>query len=177
VQSIQFTGDPRPLRSPLRQIPRRRSATASDHSAKSNHLSRGTAAHPRRSSAHRLNHHSLRASRGVGSDGGPTGDWTFLDDDPPGNPSAVVVQDWVCLEWLHDGANNETKFWWDATEHPSLATTAESHGGNQDADYLMPQFESMWVGWWLYQGGPNPDHYDVWIDEVAVDSVRIGCIL
>ncbi|MFZ6184543.1 hypothetical protein [Nannocystis pusilla] len=114
---------------------------------------------------------------GVGSDGGPTGDWTRLDGDPRDNPTAVVVQDWVCLEWLHDGANNETKFWWDATEHPSLATTATSHGGDQNADYVMPQFESAWVGWWLYQGNPNPNHYDVWIDEVAIDGVRIGCIL
>ncbi|MCY1011811.1 hypothetical protein OV079_40910 [Nannocystis pusilla] len=114
---------------------------------------------------------------GVGSDGGPTGDWTNLDGDPRGAPTAVVVKDWVCLEWLHDGANDETKFWWDATEHPSLATTATSHGGNQGADYVMPQFESAWVGWWLYQGNPNPDHYDVWIDEVAIDGVRIGCIL
>lgn len=114
---------------------------------------------------------------GVGTDGGPTGDWTNLDDDPPGQAKAVVVQDWVCLEWLHDGQNDETKFWWDADEHPSLATTAKDHGGNQGADYIMPQFESMWVGWWLYQGGPNPDHYDIWIDEVAVDGARIGCIL
>lgn len=41
----------------------------------------------------------------------------------------------------------------------------------------MPQFESMWVGWWLYQGNPNPAQYDVWIDEVAIDGTRIGRIL
>ena len=113
---------------------------------------------------------------GVGTDGGPTGDWTNLDDDPTGAPMAVVVQDWVCIEWMHDGANDETRFWWDADEHLSLATTATMHGGNQGANYVMPEFESVWVGWWLYQTGPNPDHYDVWIDEVAIDAIRIGCI-
>lgn len=114
---------------------------------------------------------------GIGTDGGPTGDWTNLDDDPPGAPQAVVVQDWVCLEWMHDGGANETRFWWDADEHVSLATTATQHGGDQGADYVMPQFESVWIGWWLYQGGPSPDHYDVWIDEVAIDRERIGCVL
>jgi hypothetical protein len=114
---------------------------------------------------------------GIGTDGGPTGDWTNLDDDPPGAPMAVVVQDWVCLEWMHDGANDETRFWWDAVEHPSLATTAMTeHGGNSGVPYVMPEFETLWVGWWLYQGGPTPDHYDVWIDEVAIDAIRIGCI-
>ncbi|HWB75929.1 MAG TPA: hypothetical protein VG755_13265 [Nannocystaceae bacterium] len=114
---------------------------------------------------------------GIGTDGGPTGDWTNLDDDPPGAPMAVVVQDWVCIEWMHDGANDETRFWWDAVEHPSLATTPDvEHGGIPDAQYVMPEFESVWVGWWLYQGGPTPDHYDVWIDEVAIDAIRIGCI-
>ncbi len=113
---------------------------------------------------------------GIGSDGGPTGDWTNLDDDPAGAPLEVVVQDWVCIEWMHDGANDATSFWWDAVEHPSLATTATSHGGEQAAEYRMPEFESVWIGWWLYQGGPTPDHYDVWIDEVAIDATRVGCI-
>ena len=36
---------------------------------------------------------------------------------------------------------------------------------------------TSWVGWWLYQSGSTPDHFDVWIDEVALDSARIGCSL
>jgi hypothetical protein len=39
----------------------------------------------------------------------------------------------------------------------------------------MPDFDSMFVGWWLYQTGTVPDHFDVWIDEVAIDDERIGC--
>lgn len=114
---------------------------------------------------------------GVGTDGGATGDWTYLDDDPRGNAVTAPTQAWVCIEWLHDGQNHETRFYWDAIEHPSLATTASEHGGDQGADYLLPTFDSVWVGWWLYQGGPDPDHYDVWIDEVALDTIRIGCVL
>jgi len=109
---------------------------------------------------------------GVGTDHGVTGDWTNLDQDNGMKP--VPVQSWVCLEWMHKGDTNETKFWWDGVEHPSLATTATMHGGTSDP-YTLPDFDSMWVGWWLYQSGTNPDHFDVWLDEVAVDYTRIGC--
>lgn len=111
---------------------------------------------------------------GVGTDGGPTGDWTNLDADDGAKP--VPVQTWVCLEWMHKGDTSETKFWWDGVEHPSLATTESMHGGNDDP-YTLPDFNQMWLGWWLYQEDPVPDHYDVWIDEIAVDYARIGCDL
>src|SRR6185369_16678781 len=107
-----------------------------------------------------------------GTDGGPTGDWTNLDGDNGSQP--VPVQSWVCLEWMHKGDTSETKFWWDGVEHPSLRTTESMHGGTDDP-YTLPDFNEMWIGWWLYQEGPMPDHFDVWIDEVAVDYARIGC--
>jgi len=109
---------------------------------------------------------------GVGTDHGPTGDWTNLDEDDGAQP--VPVKSWICIEWMHKGDTNETKFWWDGVEHPSLRTTESMHGGTSDP-YTLPQFDQMWVGWWLYQAGTNPDHFDVWLDEVAVDYARIGC--
>jgi hypothetical protein len=111
---------------------------------------------------------------GVGTDHGVTGDWTNLDADPNGKPKAVPARQWVCLEWMFDGDANETKFWWDGVEHPSLATSSTNHGGSSDP-FILPQFDSMWVGWWLYQPGTDPPEFDVWIDEVAVDYARIGC--
>jgi hypothetical protein len=112
---------------------------------------------------------------GVGSDGGPTGDWTNLDRDPGGSALTTPQDEWLCIEWLHDGDADVTRFFWDAVEHPSLATSASAHGGS-DAAYVMPEFESVWVGWWLYQGNPTPSSYDIWIDEVAFDDERIGCV-
>ena len=112
---------------------------------------------------------------GIGSDRGPTGDWTWLDDDPEGMGQTVPEDEWLCIEWLHDGADDHTRFFWDAVEHPSLATTATEHGG-ADTAYAMPNFESVWIGFWLYQGGSTPDHFDLWIDEVAFDNERIGCV-
>ncbi len=116
---------------------------------------------------------------GVGSDGGPTGDWTNIDKDPTQDSAKEVPEkEWVCIEWLYDGSKNETRFYWDGVEHPSLYTyPGVPHGGNSSAQYLLPQFDEVWVGWWMYQANPTPNHYDVWIDEVAIDGERIGCSL
>jgi hypothetical protein len=113
---------------------------------------------------------------GVGSDGGPTGDWTLLDQDPR-NAAAVPEGQWLCVEWQHDGANDHTRFFWDGIEHPSLGTTADDHGGNKGARYELPQFSSVWIGFWNYdQKKPvTPNHFDVWIDEIALNGERIGC--
>jgi hypothetical protein len=111
---------------------------------------------------------------GVGSDGGPTGDWTTHDQDPDGSPVEPPEGEWVCLEWLHDGDTDDALFFVDAVEHPSLATSSDVHGGN-DVAYDLPAFESVWFGWWQYQSDPQP--FDVWIDEIAIDGERIGCKL
>jgi hypothetical protein len=114
---------------------------------------------------------------GVGTDGGATGDWTYLDQDPKNAVAPVPEQGWACVEWLHDGSADETRFFWDGVEHPSLHTTRDVHGGSKNTPYDLPQFGSVWVGFWNYdQKQPvDPDHFDVWIDEVALDTDRIGC--
>jgi hypothetical protein len=113
---------------------------------------------------------------GVGTDGGATGDWTTLDQDPQRAVAAVPERTWACVEWLHDGSADETRFFWDGVEHPSLHTTRDLHGG-KNTPFDLPEFGSVWVGFWNYdQNQPvDPDHFDVWIDEVAFDTDRIGC--
>jgi hypothetical protein len=120
---------------------------------------------------------------GVGTDHGPTGDWTNLDKDKPSGASSVrevPKNEWICLEWMVDTANELTKFWWDGTEHPSLATTRDvSRYNSNGTKYVLPDISSVWVGFENYnQGGTMlPANYDVWIDEVALDPQRIGCSL
>ena len=115
---------------------------------------------------------------GVGTDSGSdpsgTGDWTNSDDDPSKNPAPVPLQKWVCVEWMHKGDTSETRFYWDATEHPSLYTSSTQHGGNSNA-YLLPQFTDVWLGWQEYQG--SSETFELWIDEIAIDKERIGCVL
>lgn len=115
---------------------------------------------------------------GTGTDNraaGGTGDWTNADNDPNGNPKPVPSNTWACIEWEYDGANNETRFWWDGVEHPSMHTTSTIHGGNQGVPYILPEFTNVKIGWMLYQAPVNPTTFDIWIDEIAIDSQRIGC--
>ncbi len=80
---------------------------------------------------------------------------------------------------MHKGDTNETRFYWDDVEHPSLYTSATVHGTGDGqtpgAEYLLPDFNAVWVGFQVYQGGG--EDYELWIDEVAVDPARIGCVL
>jgi hypothetical protein len=108
---------------------------------------------------------------GISTNYGPTGDWSRLDEDP-GDP--VPVRTWVCVEWLHDGQNDVTDLWWNGVPRPSLHTTATEHGG-MSGEYRLPDIDSMFIGFWVFHAMPEPDHYDAWIDEVAIDSERIGC--
>lgn len=115
---------------------------------------------------------------GVGTDNRTdpmgTGDWTNSDNDPAGMPKPVPTKEWLCIEWLHDGKNNVTKFYWDATEHKSLETTETMHGGNSNP-YILPNFTNVWVGWQEYQ--TSTETFELWVDEVAFDKERIGCVL
>jgi hypothetical protein len=115
---------------------------------------------------------------GVGTDNrvqdSGTGDWTISDNDPTGDPSPVPTGQWVCLEWMHDGAANETLFYWNDVEHPSLETTATKHGGNANP-FILPQFTNVWLGWQEYQ--PTTEPFELWVDEVAIDTARVGCVL
>lgn len=117
---------------------------------------------------------------GVGTDStgsaDGTGDWTNSDKDPNGKPMAVPTGQWLCIEWLHKGDTNETRFWWDGVEHPSLHTTPTTpHGGNSGVQYLLPQFQQVWLGWQEYQA--TSEKFELWIDEIAIDKDRIGCVI
>jgi hypothetical protein len=114
---------------------------------------------------------------GVGTDNQTptgTGDWTNSDKDPANAPVAVPTKQWLCIEWLHQGSTNETRFFWDAVEHPSLYTSSSKHGGNANA-YVLPQFAALWVGWNEYQ--TTTEKFEMWVDEIALDDQRIGCVL
>jgi len=115
---------------------------------------------------------------GVGTDNRSqpigTGDWTNSDNDPNGMPRAVPTGEWECIEWLHDGQNNETRFFWDDVEHPSLHTTATMSGSTTGQPYVLPDFNSVWLGWAEYQSSSVP--FELWIDEIAIDYARVGCV-
>ncbi|HEX4339221.1 MAG TPA: hypothetical protein VH062_25110 [Polyangiaceae bacterium] len=125
-----------------------------------------------------INHFGVGTDNRTDANG--TGDWTNSDNDPKGAPKTVPLNQWLCIEWLHDGAKNETRFYWDDTEHPSLLTTSSQHGGNK-VPYILPNFRRVWFGFQEYQAingtDGNPEQYELWMDEIALDHDRIGCVL
>jgi hypothetical protein len=106
---------------------------------------------------------------GIGADGGPTGDWTDWRE------SAPTTEDrWQCFEWVWDAADNRVAVWIDGVAQPDLTVTTTRHGGNP-VDFVLPQASTVKVGWQLYQGGPTPDHFDLWLDDLALGATRVGC--
>lgn len=101
---------------------------------------------------------------------GPSSDCWFHAD-------GVVVPTarWACAEWQFDGPNNTMRFWLDGEPVDSLTMTGTGEGCvHQDASYpwLAPSFENLDLGWESYQ--PD-DARTLYIDDVILDSTRIGC--
>ena len=106
---------------------------------------------------------------GVGSDGGPTGDWTNWKRSVP-SVSGV----WLCMEFQLDAANDAIDIFIDGVAKPELSVTRTNHGGNA-VDFRFPMFDRIWFGWWLYQLNPTPNAYAVWLDDLALGTARLGC--
>ncbi|MFC6082650.1 hypothetical protein [Sphaerisporangium aureirubrum] len=106
---------------------------------------------------------------GVGADGGPTGDWTNWRESAPSRAGV-----WQCVEWRMDATDNRITVWFDGVRKPDLTVSTREHGGNQ-VDFVFPRFDTVKLGWQLYQGNPTPGSYDVWMDDIALSAQRVGC--
>jgi hypothetical protein len=49
------------------------------------------------------------------------------------------------------------------------------HGGNSTQPFILPQFTNVWLGWQEYQ--TTTETFEMWIDEIAIDKERIGCVI
>jgi hypothetical protein len=107
----------------------------------------------------------------VGSDHGPSGDWTNID-----TSSTVQLDRWQCLEVLIDANQDVSQVFRDGVEVPRLGTTrSTAHAGNSSVPYDIPAVRTLWVGFFYYQGETPGTEYDLWIDSFALDGERIGC--
>lgn len=108
-----------------------------------------------------------RALWGIGADGGPTGDWTAWTESAP-----ATAGTWQCVEWRLDPVTNSVTTWFDGDT--ALTATEQAHGGNQ-VPFILPAVDTVKIGWQLYQGGTAPAGFDLWIDDIALSSRRVGC--
>jgi hypothetical protein len=78
---------------------------------------------------------------------------------------------WHCIEWVFDVDARSAQFFLDAVEQPAY----EAQGSIDGIDLSFPPMAELNIGWAIYQdlGG---EEWDVFVDEVAVDDERIGCV-
>ncbi|MFI2039588.1 hypothetical protein ACH470_33895 [Streptomyces bottropensis] len=105
---------------------------------------------------------------GVGSDLGPTGDWTNWKTSAP-----AVAGKWQCVEFHLDATDNRVTVYLDGVPQPDLTVSTKNHGGTTD-DFTFPTFDKLKLGWQLYQAGPTPASFEMRMDDIAVSSRRVG---
>lgn len=101
---------------------------------------------------------------GIGADGGPTGDWTDWE-----HGVEAIDAKWACVEWELRNDGSTVNVWMDG----KLAMTAAP--GVPKTGFAFPQFDSVWFGWWVFQGNTDPKTFEVYLDNIALSSSRIGC--
>lgn len=105
---------------------------------------------------------------GVGSDLGPTGDWTSWKTSSP-----AVAGAWQCVEFHLDARDNRVTVYLDGVEQSDLTVSTKVHGGTAD-DFVFPTFDKVKLGWQLYQANPSPSSYDVRMDDIVLGTRRAG---
>jgi hypothetical protein len=78
------------------------------------------------------------------------------------------------VEWRQDARDNQVDVWLDGEHQPDLTVSTDRHGGNQ-VDFVFPEFDTVRLGWQLYQGNPTPSSYDLLLDDIALATERVGC--
>ncbi len=93
-------------------------------------------------------------------------------DPGEGSKTPVPVGVWSCLEWAFLGDTNEMHFWVDGKELTDIAVPSAGVNGKV---WAAPKFDSFYFGWITYATDTASDHYDIWFDDIAIDTARIGC--
>ena len=85
--------------------------------------------------------------------------------------AVIKPRTWTCIEWFYDGPASEAMFWMDGQERPALHWKGPTAGRPQ---WTFPtEWKSIAFGWREYQATQTP--WEVFVDDIALDSKRIGC--
>jgi hypothetical protein len=82
---------------------------------------------------------------------------------------------WHCAEWFVDGANQAYQFYFEGAEvtQMRIMNGAGNYGSGSNRSHLPMMFTDFRVGFITYQNAPPG--FTAWVDEVAIDTNRIGC--
>jgi hypothetical protein len=82
-----------------------------------------------------------------------------------------VLDTWMCVEWLWDGANQQARFFFGDNEVPDVRVNVNVSDGRPAG--LPMVFSTLSFGLAKYQNTDNPLVF--WLDEIALNPARIGC--
>ncbi len=83
---------------------------------------------------------------------------------------AVPVDRWFCLEWQFDTAANEMRLWLDGAERRALWRLRDAAAG-----WPAPRVERIELGFQIFGSDAGAADFSLWLDEVAIDTRRVGC--
>ena len=97
----------------------------------------------------------------------------WLREPPAKGPGGKCLRpnaaDCCCAEWHVDAADQSYHFYFDGTEVLGFTKGA----GNYKDSELPNSFAEVRLGWNNYQSAPPG--FTAWIDDFAVDDMRVGC--
>ena len=77
------------------------------------------------------------------------------------------------MEWEYNGMNDEMHYWLESQEVADLAVLQKGDGCTGPNLWKAPTYEKVSLGWYNAQASPVP--IEMWMDDVAIDTNRIGC--
>jgi hypothetical protein len=84
--------------------------------------------------------------------------------------TTMPLDKWTCFEWHFDGQLNEYHFFLEGSELTDMAILTDA-----SPQWTAPPFDYVELGLHLYHDLTTIPNLDVWYDEVALDTSRIGC--
>ena len=96
----------------------------------------------------------------------------FNDDSKP-----IPVKQWLCVEWHLNPEAQAMEVWFDGKKQEVNSWVTKPNGGGCANDYtagkwVIPKVSMMDFGWQGYRNGTGGT---IWIDDIAMDTVRVNC--
>jgi hypothetical protein len=114
---------------------------------------------------------------GIHCDGQPLGCYPGpVTDCGKHSVQQMPEKQWVCAEWYFNGNSNTLNFWVNGQDVKDMDVVNKGQYCVQNdlkGVWLGPVFDRLSVGWTNHH--PDSGARQVWIDDVVVDSKRIGC--
>ncbi|MBX7083947.1 MAG: hypothetical protein K1X88_32365 [Nannocystaceae bacterium] len=91
------------------------------------------------------------------------------------NSQTIMPTGWTCLEWHFVQATDTMELYVDGQPIDDVAVVGQGDGcitHDTGDHWYAPAFDTMRLGWEHYQ---QTDGKELWIDDVAMDTARIGC--